>query len=1309
MRGSAAGLDLPLALACHDTGDQFRHADDGPGHLRFGHGLVGVRAVPDCGKHPGDACLMSYILNEDFTGTAGTLPDSTVWNVCDIGNSPGDFGTGDQEYYTDSTNVIYQDGNSNLIFMVGSKGTDGAGASYWPAGRCDTSNAGSWDSANGATPKAFVQPGQSCEIRVKVSPLAGCWPACWFLGVGNSTGTTTYPADYSEFDLQESGDQNAGGVGYSAETAWGPGSSVQENLSSATSNPGPSFNVGDGNYHVFRLDYYEDELQAFVDGELNYTITQAQVNSAYGAVSGINAAYGGEEWPYANNNGMYVVLNVAVNSSVTGATPSAGALPAEIMAVDYVRIWEPVGPDPNLGDTVTTQVTSFGTPTMVRATSGSVTGSWGSGQSRTAGNQLVALVTAGGSTASAAAISTPSGWTQVAVTSNVATTAYAWVAVYTKTAAGSDSAPAFTATLSGTVAMTVTLFELAAAANLNPVDTYGTYASGGTAGTLTLTATTGGNVSVAGEFAIACFCMERAAATNTWTHGSGWTNAANDGTTNTVLHTAVDYYASPSAGSTLAETGSWATETTAYGAGIILTVVPQLGGIELYQNDASTTISSGGTDAPASGTPEFLTAASWSSFPAASNTTTPPTKFHGADPAAPSELFEVLNTSTGLAVRGAQGTTPVTHSGGFTLQQVIPAGNQQPRWYNVRDPQFGATGNGSTDDTAAFEATWMAVVTSGGTMHIPPGNYKTSYTVGGNVNGMPVAIYADPGATIYYYGSGDCIRMYDSSDYTGWRGSDWRSGIFGFLSIDGSNSSASVASAGVHVGDILGLGVYCSVREFSQHSGSIGVHFDNNYAWTEQLQGRVHVTGNSTNVMFDNSANTSGQATGSFDRMTIDVFINSNGVGDGVTFTNGGATIDSRLGIYGNFGTSVTQYAVLRVSGSNADTASMINYSTLNIGVELDDNTNTAPYTISFGTPEVGYNLIYYCTGIMDFSAYYAFGVSNNAGNFLYFGSVAGDPTLFTMPVLTEAYQQELSGNGQTVYTLLLPISRLTAGTAYTGLILAAGAYSGQTIYVINESGYPLTFAASGTSYVADGASDVLPAGACGLYIWDAGNYLWYRVNQSPYTLAAGTAAQAPLTFTSGTNLTTPAAGSVEYDGVASYATNDTTSGRGLVPVEQKFRLTAAGGTISTIANYFGTTSNISLVSGAEYEIEIVCWFLCTSAGAVTWTFTNSAAPTSMTIDYQMSPAGGLASTPAATDLFGQQWNVTSTAPTVVSPSLSSTFNHRHKFNIRLINGTGTSLKIQATKGTGGTITPGINSSWKARRVPAANVGTFSA
>ena len=49
------------------------------------------------------------------------------------------------------------------------------------------------------------------------------------------------------------------------------------------------------------------------------------------------------------------------------------------------------------------------------------------------------------------------------------------------------------------------------------------------------------------------------------------------------------------------------------------------------------------------------------------------------------------------------------------------------------------------------------------------------------------------------------------------------------------------------------------------------------------------------------------------------------------------------------------------------------------------------------------------------------------------------------------------------------------------------------------------------------------------------GNLL--NITGGDITLPAGTATAAPLTFTSGTNLTTPAAGALEYDGTAFYAT----------------------------------------------------------------------------------------------------------------------------------------------------------------------------
>lgn len=212
------------------------------------------------------------------------------------------------------------------------------------------------------------------------------------------------------------------------------------------------------------------------------------------------------------------------------------------------------------------------------------------------------------------------------------------------------------------------------------------------------------------------------------------------------------------------------------------------------------------------------------------------------------------------------------------------------------------------------------------------------------------------------------------------------------------------------------------------------------------------------------------------------------------------------------------------------------------------------------------------------------------------------------------------------------------------------------------------------------------------------------------HRLPAGTATVAALRMTSGANLTTPVTGAFEYDGVNFYQTTDTTSGRGIAKVEQHFMLTSAGTAITTIGNYFGANSNISLVASAYYEIDIWCYFLKTTASTITWTFTNSAAPTSQNILFEMSPTGGLTTPPGtATKLSGNFYNDTTAARAITtSGSLTTGVNHFMYTKIFLRNGTGTSLKIQATS-TSGSITPGIGSHWFARRLSPNNVGTFAA
>jgi hypothetical protein len=187
-----------------------------------------------------------------------------------------------------------------------------------------------------------------------------------------------------------------------------------------------------------------------------------------------------------------------------------------------------------------------------------------------------------------------------------------------------------------------------------------------------------------------------------------------------------------------------------------------VGLIELFVADlATTTVSSGGTDAPASGTQETLTVASSAMFGTA---VTGVSQFHFADtaPGKGTEIYAATATSgtTWTVTRGAEGTTPVTHAAGFTIVQVATAGflgavvtttggaganlplNNHKitsqangtttgdgaayvQVYEVLNVKgLGAAGNGVTDDSAIINnAITTAHAAGGGVVMMPPGAY----------------------------------------------------------------------------------------------------------------------------------------------------------------------------------------------------------------------------------------------------------------------------------------------------------------------------------------------------------------------------------------------------------------------------------------------------------------------------------------------------------------------------------------------------------------------------------------------------------
>jgi hypothetical protein len=242
-------------------------------------------------------------------------------------------------------------------------------------------------------------------------------------------------------------------------------------------------------------------------------------------------------------------------------------------------------------------VTRVGTPATPASQLGSntpsVTSVWGTGQNRTAGNMLYAWVTLWGGT-TAGVISTPAGWSVAVDAGVVGAGPQARVVVFRTVAAGADAAPVFTATNTGTATNSRLVAGLEEFAGADPATPEGASGSVTAAAGSALTMATAGNVPVAGCYAFAaCQIASSAAATETWTPGSGFTGAWTDGTGATRSHTAQDVSASPAAGVPVSDAGT-TTLTIQAGIGVIIAVQPPAAGGLLPQQLARRTVTRGG-------------------------------------------------------------------------------------------------------------------------------------------------------------------------------------------------------------------------------------------------------------------------------------------------------------------------------------------------------------------------------------------------------------------------------------------------------------------------------------------------------------------------------------------------------------------------------------------------------------------------------------------------------------------------------------------------------------------------------------------
>ena len=423
--------------------------------------------------------------------------------------------------------------------------------------------------------------------------------------------------------------------------------------------------------------------------------------------------------------------------------------------------------------------------------------------------------------------------------------------------------------------------------------------------------------------------------------------------------------------------------------------------------------------------------------------------------------------------------------------------------YPFGPPAGGGAGtviSPSGDITGAADANAINAAVTAGAKFITLNPTGTWYIKCGVViiNGSGIYINA-PGCYIHAVGAGDMIRMFDSSNLVG--RTLWGGGILGMPVIDGTLTTG--ISCAFHCGDITQLAVFLQASNFAAGAyaagnSSKGVWLDNQWFWTEQAYGRIVARSCATAAQFDNSTGTTNpSATGSFERMSIDVFVDQQGVGDGVVFNNGAFAIGYYLGLWGNFkwASTATAFTALRMTGQNSNNASYLGAGGadggkgLFINLEVDGTATTQPTTIQFsGSPFTYVN----SSGNMYFSGFAA--SNNSGGHFQCLGPVQGDATLTGMQGLQNPSITFAIATGSTIQNQWYGFIRMTVAAASTGVIMAAGTFDGQPVTLRNVSAAnSVTFAAAGTSLMARGVGEVIAPLTDATYHWDATASLWYR------------------------------------------------------------------------------------------------------------------------------------------------------------------------------------------------------------------------
>lgn len=237
---------------------------------------------------------MTLVWSDEFSGSA---LDENVWNY-ETGNGSGGWGNNELEYYTNSTKNSFVS-NGNLIIEA----------------RKETIGSFNYSSARLTTQNKKTFKYGRVDIRAKLPKTKGIWPALWMLG--SNINTVGWPAS-GEIDIMEL-------LGQEPAKVYG---TLHYGASSAThGSKGNSYSLSSGTFfdqfHVFSMEWKQDQIKLFVDNNLFFTFNNTDTGSN----------------PYPFNAPFFFLFNVAVGGNWPGSPDATTTFPQR-MIVDYIRVFQ---------------------------------------------------------------------------------------------------------------------------------------------------------------------------------------------------------------------------------------------------------------------------------------------------------------------------------------------------------------------------------------------------------------------------------------------------------------------------------------------------------------------------------------------------------------------------------------------------------------------------------------------------------------------------------------------------------------------------------------------------------------------------------------------------------------------------------------------------------------------------------------------------------------------------------------------------------------------------------------------------------